>query len=795
MADDLSGQSDDALPTRIAHYRILGLLGEGSSGRVYLAEEAAPLRRVALKVLRSGSLPAEAQRRFRREVELLGALEHPDIARLYAAGTAESEIGTMHWLAMELVEGRDLLQHAEAAALDLRGRLALLARIARAVHYAHTQGVIHRDLKPGNLLVTTDGQPKVLDFGVAHTGRDDLTRMTVAGQVLGTLPYMAPEQISGSSHRDPRIDVYALGVVAYQLLAGELPYPGLSDSSVLEALDTLRRNAPERLSRRLPAARGDVETLVGKAMAAEPAQRYQSLAEFAADIERWLQHRPIEARPPGALQVLGLFVRRHRVASTAALLVLLSVLGGAVVSARYAWSESAARREAEQRSAELDAVNRFLSDMLTSAAPEQARGRAVTMLDAIDSARLSLDADHTLPAAVAVRLRITLGDTLASLGQAAAAIAQLQAALSASEQAGLLATNEGRTVRVSLAAAYQLAGRYDEAEAQLQQALDGLTEGAPDSERLRVQALGRRGELLLTRERTGEAIALLRATQAEATARLGADAPETLDTLHRLATALWQSGDYDGADRLQRQLLERRTALLGRDHPRRLDALEGVALIQREWGRYPQAEPLWREALEARRRVMGPEHLSTLLAEQGLGATLWAAGRTTEPETETLARHSLDGLSRLLAADDPNVRTANMLLAIVLRDQRRYAEAEPLMRRVIDGLDQRRTTAMDITGLNHYGQLLMAMHRDREALAAYDSLLARLPEVMGPEHPSNAIYRCNRAQVLLNLGRPAEAERELLPALAQIKAKLAPEHPRLATCTQRLEAARAAQRR
>lgn len=787
----MSAEAAALLPSRIAHYRILGLLGEGSSGCVYLAEETAPLRRVALKVLRSVGLPAEAQRRFKREVELLGALEHPAIARLYAAGTAEGDSGPVPYLAMELIEGEDLLRHANTQGLDLRDRLQLLAQVARTVHFAHTHGVIHRDLKPGNILVDASGQPKVLDFGIAHAARADLTQMTVAGQVLGTLPYMAPEQIAGSAKSDARVDVYALGVVGYELISGQLPFPGLSTASVIEALATIQRGTPQRLSKLAPAARGDVETMIGKAMSREAGQRYESLAEFAADLERWLLNRPIEARPPTASYLLKLFVRRHRVASTAAVLVLLAILVGAVVSARYAVSESQARREAEQRSAELDAVNRFMSDMLTAATPAQARGRNVSVLDAIDAARIALDADRSLPPGVKVRLRTTLGDTLTSLGQAAPAIAQLEAGIATAE-ANPSEADGSRGARISLAAAYQLAGRYADADLQLTRALEGLQTQTLADERLRVQAVGRQAELLLARDRQAEAIDLLTPLQTEAVARLGADDPDALETLRRLAVALWQSGDYGSADRLQRQLLEQRVARLGRDHPQSLDALEGVALIQREWGRYPQAEVLWREALAARRRVMGPEHLTTLLAEQGLAATLWAAGRSAEPETEQLARHSLDGLRAQLGEQDYNTRTATMVLAIMLRDRHQPADAEPLMRKVLDGLDQRRPAAIDITGLNHYGQLLMQLHRPVEALAIYDQLLKRLPEVMGPEHPSNAIYRCNRAAALLQLGRDAEARDELIPALAQLKANLAPEHPRIKTCTQRMEAAQKA---
>lgn len=217
-------EQDSAPPTRIGPFRILGVLGEGSQGRVYRAEQDSPRREVALKVMRRGTRVAED--RFRREIELLARLEHPGIARLYAAGEAELSDGTVAWFAMELVRGQALADYAKS--LDLRARLTLIAAIGHAVHHAHVRGVVHRDLKPANVLVDGEGQPKVLDFGMAHAALADETRMTAAGQVLGTIAYMPPEGLFGEAEQaDARGDIYSLGVIAYELLCGQLPYPDL----------------------------------------------------------------------------------------------------------------------------------------------------------------------------------------------------------------------------------------------------------------------------------------------------------------------------------------------------------------------------------------------------------------------------------------------------------------------------------------------------------------------------------------------------------------------------------------
>jgi tetratricopeptide (TPR) repeat protein/predicted Ser/Thr protein kinase len=317
----------------IARYRVVRLLGEGGMGTVYEAEQDNPRRTVALKVIRAGLVSNSLLQRFAREAQILGRLRHPGIAHVYDAGVAE---GGQPYFAMELIAGVPLDRYAREQAVDARGRLELLARVCDAVQHAHEGGVIHRDLKPGNILVEASGQPRVLDFGVARAADADVTAVggrTESGQLIGTLSYMSPEQASGHpSAVDARADVYALGVVLYELLAQRPPY-SLDGLPLPEAARVIREQEPARLGALEPRLRGDVETIVAKALEKEPQRRYPSAAELAADIRRHLNHEPILARPPSALYQLGKFVRRHKalVATTAGFLTLLLV-GGAVTA-------------------------------------------------------------------------------------------------------------------------------------------------------------------------------------------------------------------------------------------------------------------------------------------------------------------------------------------------------------------------------------------------------------------------------------------------------------------------------
>ena len=342
-------------PERVGRYRILSLLGEGGMGAVYEAEQTNPNRRVALKVIRVALATRDMRRRFELEGEVLGRLRHPAIAQVYETGSAELAAGVeVPYLAMERVAGaRTLTGYVAAELPELRDRLELFCDIADGVEHAHQRGIVHRDLKPANVLVDRAGHPKIIDFGLARAVGEDsdlLSMHTRTGQIMGTPLYMSPEQFTGSSDGvGTTSDVYSLGVMLFELVSGELPHD-LTGLGVVEMARVVREQPARTLSGTSTGTRlrDDLDTIVGKALEKLPERRYETAAQLAADVRRYLRHEPVLARPASAFYQLRLFARRHRTLVASAVVLFVMALVAAGVSLSFAFDAEDRAREAER---------------------------------------------------------------------------------------------------------------------------------------------------------------------------------------------------------------------------------------------------------------------------------------------------------------------------------------------------------------------------------------------------------------------------------------------------------------
>lgn len=767
--------SSSALPSEIAGYRIERLLGEGASSRVYLAREARPERRVALKVLHH--VTEHGRERFRRETELLAGLEHPGIARLYAAG--ENTVGgaPVLWIAMAYIEGTTLRDWAKQRRPSQTAMMDLLRQVADTAHAAHTRGVIHRDLKPDNVIVRDDDTPCIVDFGIAHATResDAQTRMTQAGQVLGTLPYMSTEQLLGD-RVDPRCDVFAIGVMAYELLSGQLPHPGLANATLLSALETVRLSQAKPLSSLVTGVDSDLHTIVHKAMAYEADQRYASAAELASDIGRWLQRLPIEARRPTASYVVGLFVRRHKALSAAAGLTALALIAASAISINFAVKERSANQLAQERLAQREAVSNLMSDMLADANPYQTQGEQITVLDVLDKAAARLQRDDSVPPAVRAGMWETLGKTYVALGRANDGVDAYARALELLNQVDQAEPTAITTLYLGLAEAQTAAGQEEAAFNSLR-TVDERLSGSAENAELQVTAALRRSTLL---RQTGAFVAAektLRPAYELAESAFSPDNELRVETGIALAAALHRQSKLDEALTLAGQLETLSIRHHGPAHPLSLSVQQVHALALREAGKIDAALEKFNVILDTLTAMLGDQHFDVAGARMDVAATLSQAGRAGE--ALPVARRAHETVVQRIGPDNDLARTITALRASVASYADAFDEAIPLFESLLAYHESKPggPTANDLIDYNNLATAYKLNGQIDQAVDCFQTLLNHGERVLGRDHAHFGIFESNYGEALRVAGAFDMAEQHLEHALQVTTATLGADHP------------------
>jgi serine/threonine protein kinase len=776
------------LPRRLGAYTLLEILGEGGMGTVFLAQQERPRRTVALKVIRAGVLSPRLLRRFEFESQMLGRLQHPGIAAIYEAATADAGSGPQPFFAMELVRGLPLTDHARAANLGVREKLELLAKVCDAVHHAHQQGVIHRDLKPGNILVDQHGQPKILDFGVARSadaeGASASTLRTEAGQLVGTLPYMSPEQVGGDPLAvDTRSDVYALGVILYELLTGKLPHV-LSDKTIPDALRTIAESVPVSLGSIDRSLRGDVATIVDHALEKDKARRYPSAAEFAADLRRYLRDEPIQARPASTLYQWRKFAQRNRalVGAIAAAFVLL--VAGTISTALLAVDARAKARLAAEEAQNAQSVTDFLIAALSSASPEEAAQREPTIRELLDASAESLE-QQALPPRVEASIRQTLATTYRAIGQAARAEPFARRAVELSAQVHGPMSRESVLARITLAGLLSEQGKIDEALSMGNDLLAKVQASHQPGDFEVGLAMGLLGRVHLEHGHFKDAEPLLSRSAEIVTAAAGPTDRESLVQRDHLGSVYAQLGRFDKAEEILRALLADRERILGPRHPVTAFTLNSLANAIQKQGRNEEALELLKRALDIRKERLAPGHPSLMVALGNLAVTYVGLGR--HAEALPLFREAAAGQVQALGPDHPKTLLAMGNLAYCLEELNQLDEAEQIYRGVVDS---RRRTGLDNAEawpqMNNLASLLQRRGRPEQAEPLFREILSlaspRLPE----NHYMLGIFHSNQGDCLTDLKDYSGAERALLQGQAILSAFFGPKHARTIKGQQRL---------
>jgi len=665
--------SDMALGTVIGPFTLTRSLGEGGMGEVFEAEQREPVRRrVAIKLIRGDRDHGALMARFAAERQALARMSHPSIAGFLDAGLSEQG---RPYFAMEFVEGTPITEFCADRALPLERRLDLFVEVCRGVEHAHRRGIIHRDLKPSNVLVTEiEGRavPKIIDFGVAKAVEDPLTELTLetrAGALLGTPLYMSPEQADPDEQDvDTRADVYSLGALLYEMLTGQLLWE-IGDGSIgslMQLLRAIREDEPQRPSTRLERSggdadtdssfpgleaadlsrllRGDLDWIVMKALAKDRDRRYGSASDLAADIERHLNHEPVEARPPSTMYTLGRFVQRHRAGVTAAAVAAVALIGGTIAATvgfvRATEAESLARQEA-QRATEAETLARqeaeaaervaaFMVDLFEVPDPRLGRGSTVTAREILDQGADGIAEELSDQPVVQARLMEVMGKSYSNLGLYEPASALTRQAYE--QRLELLGAEHPETLDSGATLGLQLLrmGEFEEAEAILVTTSDTQRRvlGADDPATL--NTLNNLATVYGRSSRMPEAKEILLDVYEGQRRVLGPEHQATLRTQNNLGNVLRWEGNYTEALPLFEANLAAKRTLYGDDHPEAVSAMNNMAELLRLMGRYDEALPLIRGGSAKYTKLLGENHIDTLNSRAVLADTLTGAGQLEE---------------------------------------------------------------------------------------------------------------------------------------------------------------------
>jgi serine/threonine protein kinase/tetratricopeptide (TPR) repeat protein len=830
---------------RVGPYKLVQKLGEGGMGIVWVAEQTEPVkRRVALKVIKPGLASTQVLRRFEIERQALALMDHSSIAKVFDAGATPD--GRPYFV-MELVQGVPITKYCDELLLSVRERLELFADVCRAIQHAHQKGVIHRDVKPSNVLVCIqDGKPvaKVIDFGVAKALNQQLgeeSLYTEVGAIVGTLEYMSPEQAEMSPLGvDTRADIYALGVLLYELLTGLTPLdkqklrraaytemvrlikeevPSKPSTRLTESKENLasvaalRRTEPGRLAKEL---KGDLDWIVMKALEKDRTRRYDGASSFANDIERFLHDEPVEACPPSAAYRLSKFIHRNKgpVLAAASLLLLLvaGVIGttwGLIKADRALHATNMAReQEAEQRriaeSNEQKANAAVIAEREAKERADRARNESVQAQKAETEQRKRAEANEqkAITAAAAEKQAKETAQARAAETQSVLNFVETKVFAAARPQGQSGGLGKDVTMRQAIEAALPaVEGSFSNQpliEARLRMTLGDSFRYLGDShsavnqfEKARALYTKQRGvddpDTLLSMNKLGncyadvgrqqEALKLRRETLERRKALLGADHPDTLNSMNNLANSYFNLGQSMEAVKLCEEVLALRKAKLGPDHLDTIDSVNNLGATYYRVGRFTDALRLFEEALALERVKLGPDDLRTLLAMENVALLYGKVGRNLD--AANLLEQILGIYRSKLGADHPSTLDAMEDLATCYTDLGRHAEAMKLTEQTLAGRKVKLGPRhlKTLRSMNNLAESYAAQGRYLDALKLGEESLVLHKAILGPDSPDTLRSMSSVADFYGDVARHADAVKLHQQTLDLRKTKLGADHP------------------
>jgi serine/threonine-protein kinase len=792
---------------QIGSYRIVRELGHGGMGTVFLAVRSDDeyQKQVAIKLVKSSGAYSEILRRFRSERQILAKLDHPNIARLFDGGTIQNGLP---YVVMEFVEGEPIDQYSDRNKLSINERLQLFRKVCSAVQYAHQNLVVHRDIKPANILVTQDGEPKLLDFGIAKLTNPDSTMLAVpetrADMRMLTPEYASPEQVRGELITTAS-DIYSLGVLLYELLTGHCPSPlknytpqeieqavchrepdkpsatvergieqmteaGSNVTLTSEILSMRRSTVPRKLKKQL---RGDLDNIVLMAIRKEPHRRYVSAEQLSEDIRRHLEGLPILARRATLAYRTHKFLQRHKVgaATTAVVLLLISGLIG-----YYTTQLANERDRARAEAANAAQVSKFLIELFEVSDPSQSKGEAITAKELLDRGAAKIENELVAQPKVQSTMMDVLGRVYRTLGLYDRSHVLLEKGLSIRRKVFTKDDPEVAKSLFNLAELLHYEKKYDEAEPLYVEALTIQRKNFEPGSLEMARTLDLLGRLKRDKREYDEAERLHREALEIRRKLVGENSTEFADSLHSIGMLLYLKEDLKGAESAFRQELEILKELR-REYPA---LTNNLAVLFNNQGKYVEAESYNRQTLALVRKMYGDDHPFLAHSLYNLGVTLY--GRGAFDEAESLLRQSLD--IRIKSIGENNIDSLKSLknLARVLSAKGDHETAQTMFKNALGRLKKSlgNNHPAVIETMSEYATFLQKVGDYKEASDIFRNVLSLDRKQLGDQHRFVAVDLYNLGLLLVDQGDYTQAQQLLKQALDIQRKKLTPGHPEIA---------------
>jgi len=767
----------------ISGFDVIKSLGSGASGKVYLAHQQKPKRQVAIK-LAMQYLSEEQLHRFQHESRLLSRLSHPNIAQLYQSGVIAKE--ELPYIVMEYVDGVTIYQHCKINKLSTQQIIELFNQVLDAVQYAHNKGIVHRDIKPENILVNKDGVVKLLDFGIALAtlnSTQQLTQLTKTGEIVGTLAYMSPEQVSGQDNLDTRADVYSLGVVLYQLLSNALPHQ-LDSGQIFLAISKIIEDLPIKLNTQNNTIDADLSTIVHHALEKNPDHRYQAPRDFKVDLNNWLKGDAISIKHNTLWHSIKHISKKHKALVTGSILAVLGLLTGLIFAVSFALKEQDARKVAESNALTSQKTVEFINELFSSADPENLYGEKLTLLQVLNNAETSFVGQLKGQEVVEANIRLTLADVFISIGQHEKSQEQLN---HINKLFPLI--NEG-SGKIDMQFAHALIqssinlyiNKYEEDGMFVKDLLKDPRFKEKDTLELNIQLshgllmLGKLEEALTTINK-----ALDNSQHVEESNN------DLLFAQVIKAMIFDKMGKFEESKVLNEKVITIRKEKFGANHPRTLSAINNLAAVENNLGQFDKAQELMVQVIDAKTEMIGAAHLSTLISRTNLLS--FYVKRAELDKADVYSQKLLNDLIETVGPLHKYTLVVNNIRAYLLEDLGQLETAETLYRQTLkDYQDMGKNSGTELLVLqSNLAMLLMKQEKFQESDDMFQQLLANVETSMSKEHVYYAIFVGNYGELLTKMKNYDQAKIYLQLSYDSILKTFGETHERTLKAQKRLD--------